>query len=100
MLLLLFFRLFAATASRVPWPSRRSSAAPTTEPTHHYADWIITIAYIRHPYGLPAKDSVPARVSFSHTHTHTLAHTQSTWVDKATGSIMSLVLAYGQIQNH
>lgn len=71
LLLLLSFCLFAATASRVPWPSRRSSAAPTTEPTHHYADWIITIAYIRHPYGLPAKDSVPARVSFSHTHTRT-----------------------------
>lgn len=59
-----FFRpLLVATASRVLWPSPRSCAAPTTGPTHHYADWIITIAYIRRPYGSPAKDSVPARVS-------------------------------------
>lgn len=58
-----FFRLFfPATASRVLWPSQRSCAVPTTGPTHHYADWIITIAYIRRPFGLPAKDSVPARV--------------------------------------
>ncbi|ALC47029.1 CG13830 [Drosophila busckii] len=46
---------------RVLWQSQRSCAAQTTGPTHHYADWIITIAYIRLPYGLPAKDSVPAR---------------------------------------
>ncbi|KAI8044292.1 hypothetical protein M5D96_000443, partial [Drosophila gunungcola] len=49
------------TASRVLWPYQRSCAVPTTGPTHHYADWIITIAYIRRPYGSPAKDSVPAR---------------------------------------
>jgi len=59
----LFSVFFVATASRVLWPSRRSCAVLTTGPTHHYADWIITIAYIRRPYGSPAKDSVPARVS-------------------------------------